>query len=48
MSEVVCTDPGPKVEIKIEEAATAGKFTSIPVPSLEGSVNVNPEDTAED
>ena len=34
MSEVVYTDPGPKIEIKIEETAKAGT-SMMPTPGLE-------------
>ena len=43
MSEVVRTDSGPKVEIKIEETAIAGGST-VPASHLEGNADVNNED----
>ena len=47
MSEVVHTDSGPKVEIKIEEAVIP-ETSAKPTPSLEDDVSVKLEDLAED
>ncbi|KAF9651900.1 DNA glycosylase [Thelephora ganbajun] len=46
MSEVVYTDSGPKVEIKIEETAIAGASTML-TPSLESDADVKHEDVAQ-
>jgi hypothetical protein len=46
MSEVVYTDSGPEVEIKIEEAATAGR-SAMPTSSLEGKEDVLPGEAVE-
>jgi hypothetical protein len=47
MSEVVDTDSGPKIEIKIEETAIPGA-SAIPTPSLEGDEDVKYEDVERD